>query len=138
MILLSSDAYEALVLYRSGPVTVGTDGLSSRDSDLLSKKYIEPHEMGSHRYQSVLWVGAVSYHITPAGEDALLEFEKECEKEAEQKRQYNEQIALANEDRQKKFKHDWRIAIFSAVSGFILGLIVEYFTEILAFLFGPH
>lgn len=136
--MLSKDAYDALVLYRNGPVPVGSDGLSAREADLFSKKLIEPHEMTSHRYEGVLSISAASYHITPAGEDALLEFEKEREKEAEQKRQYNEQIALANEDRKKKFKHDWRIAIFSAISGFILGLIVEYLTEILAFLFGPH
>lgn len=67
--------------------------------------------------------------------DELYMFEQNQKERAEQKRKYDEQIAKADEDRKKQFKHDWLVAIFSAVIGFILGLIVEHFVDIVAFFF---
>lgn len=73
--------------------------------------------------------------ITTLGNDELYMFEQNQKERAEQKRKYDEQIAKADEDRKKQFKHDWLVAIFSAVIGFILGLIVEHFIDIVAFFF---
>ena len=73
--------------------------------------------------------------LSTNGNDELYMFEQNQKERAEQKRKYDEQIAKADEDRKKQFKHDWLVAIFSAVIGFILGLIVEHFIDIVAFFF---
>lgn len=136
--MISPKMYEALLPYRPGPKKVDASGLSQREVDLLNQKLIEAHEFTSGSMPGVFSIAASSYHITSNGEDALAEFEKAQQRETDQKRQHDEEIAQANENRKKEFRHDWLIAIFSAVISFVLGLIVEYFFDIIAFLFGPH
>lgn len=67
----------------------------------------------------------------------LSRFSDHHEEQAEAKRQHDEQIAKADIDRKEQFKHNRRIAIFSAVFGLISGLVSEHFFDILAFFFGP-
>ena len=38
--------------------------------------------------------------------------------------------AKANQDRKEHFRHDWRIAVFEAVFGFILGMISDHLFDI--------
>lgn len=113
------DRERAKLLVDKGFLTLKKTGLSSDSDPYVSRIY--------YKYS---W-----YTITPSGIDALLDFEQNQKERAEQKRKYDEQIAKADEDRKKQFKHDWLVAIFSAVIGFILGLIVEHFIDIVAFFF---
>ena len=38
--------------------------------------------------------------------------------------------AHADQDRKLHFKHDWRIAVFNAISGFVLGAVSDHFLDI--------
>lgn len=38
-----------------------------------------------------------------------------------------------DENRKKQFSHDWRIAIFNLVGGFILGTIADHFFDIVGY-----
>lgn len=38
--------------------------------------------------------------------------------------------AHADQDRKLHFKHDWRIAVFNAISGFVLGAVADHFLDI--------
>ena len=38
--------------------------------------------------------------------------------------------AHADQDRKLHFKHDWRIAVFNAISGFVLGAVADHFFDI--------
>lgn len=76
------------------------------------------------------------YVLTQDGATQLKSVEDTDNDRAEQERKYNEQIAKADEDRKKQFRHDWGTAIVSAVFGAVLTLIVEHFSDILAFFSG--
>lgn len=84
--------------------------------------------------------------ITPKGLAALraARLADEQAQEAEHQRQQElarqqrrEQEAVHAQQSQldqqtkKQFKHDWLIAVFELVGGFVLGLVVEHFTNVL-------
>lgn len=41
------------------------------------------------------------------------------------------QQAQLDQQTKKQFKHDWLIAVFELVGGFVLGLVVEHFVDVL-------
>lgn len=55
---------------------------------------------------------------------------KEREEHARRNADREADRAYADENTQKQFKHDWRIAIFEAFTGFILGAIADHFLDI--------
>ena len=57
------------------------------------------------------------------------------QKRTDEKRKENDNLAKAEVNRKKQFKHDWLVSVTSAVVGAVLTLIIEHFSEILAFLF---
>ena len=108
--------------------------------------------LSAHEAETLLWLArkglcgpqngelsSIVYVLTPEGQSVLhqheLELYKEQKRDADQRRQHDEQISQANEDRKKQFKHDWMIAIYSSIVSFISGLIIEHFFNILSFLF---
>ena len=104
-----------------------------------------PDEMFSQEEQLILqicvnekWVRftrtALNAVLTQRGEAAILEHKNELEQrereKSEQAAQRAADRAYADENTQKQFKHDWRIAIFETFTGFILGAIADHFLDI--------
>jgi len=104
-----------------------------------------PDEMFSREDQLILqtcidnkWVRftrtALNAVLTPRGEAAILEHKNKLEQrereKSEQAAQRAADRAFADENTQKQFKHDWRIAIFETFTGFILGAIADHFLDI--------
>lgn len=139
--MLSPQNYQLLQRFRLS--SFRTNSLSSEDKEraklLVKEGFLNLKKTGlasdSGPYVSRIYYKYFWYTITPLGTDALLAFEQDQEERAQQKREHDEQIAKADEDRKKQFKHDWLVAIFSAVVGFVLGLIAEHFINIIAFFF---
>lgn len=80
----------------------------------------------------------VRYVLTPAGKAFLDLLEKAEREKTEAKRQHDEDIAKANENMHKQFKHDWRIAIFSFVTGTIFGAILDNLIQALFLFLGEQ
>lgn len=72
--------------------------------------------------------------LTELGQAAILEHEqllKQQEQDrAEREAERAANRAYADENTQKQFKHDWRIAIFETFTGFMLGAIADHFLDI--------
>ena len=118
---LSETNYDVLLPYRSGARPVGEDGLSAREQWLADNKLIEVNELHCRQMQGITIIGeADSYRITPAGEDALLEFERERNKEAKAERQqrFENKVSVAN--------------VLVPTITFFLGMIVEHFSGLVA------
>ena len=87
--------------------------------------------------RDVAWIHLTNqfvYIITARGLMALQAHEEKLQKEveAEAKRQAEraEDIMRADKNRKEQFRHDWRIAIFSAVFGFASGAVTDYFFNV--------
>ena len=55
---------------------------------------------------------------------------KEVEAEAKRQAERTENIMRADKNRKKQFRHDWWIAIFTAVTGFVSGAVTDYFFNV--------
>lgn len=80
-------------------------------------------------------ISSTVFRLTPAGEALLSALDRYEQQQAEEQRKYDEQITQANKNVQKQIKHNWLIAIFTTIAGFITGLVCEYFFQILSFFF---
>lgn len=79
-----------------------------------------------------------TYVLTPAGK-AYLDLLEQAERDkAEAKRQHDEDIAKADENMKKQFKHNWRIAIFSFVAGTIFSAILDNLIQTSFFFLGEQ
>lgn len=72
-----------------------------------------------------------SVTLTPEGLDYLEELDRQRQQQADEEARRMSDYAHADENTQKHFRHDWRIAIFEALSGFILGAIADHFFDII-------
>lgn len=78
-----------------------------------------------HAYQfKISRKGITAYHLLKEARD---EREKQAIQHAADR---VADRAHADENTQKQFKHDWRIAIFNVTAGFILGAIADHFLDI--------
>lgn len=80
------------------------------------------------------------YRITNAGMDALRAEEDRLQNKEEQRSEEEaakqEERAYLDEQTEKKFRHDWRITIFSLIGGFILGVVSDHFLDIVGYCSG--
>ena len=60
--------------------------------------------------------------------------DNESKQRAQKRAEENENDAKANVEQVKQWRHEWRIALVSACASSILTLLIEHFTEILAFI----
>lgn len=58
------------------------------------------------------------------------ELHKQEQQEAQKNAERISERSYADEDTKKHFRHDWRIAVFETVIGFILGAVVDYSVDI--------
>ena len=80
------------------------------------------------------------YMVSITGEGSalysLLKEEREqavkdaAERKAKEEEKASSDRAQADQDRKEHFRHDWRIAVFDAFFGFILGVIADHFVDI--------
>ena len=82
--------------------------------------------------------GLVGYRINETGREWLRlheELLQQRDQDAADQRAYEdakccEERAYLDQNAKKQFRHDWRISIFEAVSGFILGAVADHFFDI--------
>lgn len=85
--------------------------------------------------------GLNAFRITPAGLDALEEFERQQEEEARNRREKKQQEARQSEQARKDRHHDYFVSAFEVLLGFLIGLVAEHYGQLVAFLldlFGIH
>ena len=96
---------------------------------LIDNDYLFAHEFISTAY------------ITPTGVQAYLnetlarkdQLEQEKQEEARKNAERLSDRAYADEQTQKHFRHDRRISIFSSAICFVLGIISDYFLDIVGY-----
>lgn len=113
---------------RANPCVIEGDGLTEQERKgvvvLQANGYVDAFPDGSYR-------------ITAAGITAL-SVEKQRLQDKEDEHSYQAAARAAehsyiDENRKKQFSHDWRIAIFNLVGGFILGTIADHFFDIVGY-----
>lgn len=121
--VLSEESYKELLRYRNGPLPVSEHGLSEREEYLLEQGFIEAASCSSYDDGASFYgVYDSSYKLTPLGEDALSEFEKVRDHEAEDKRQ-------------QKFQNQVSVAqVLVPAITFVFGLLVEHYSGIVGVL----
>ena len=77
--MLSDENYNALLKFRSGPVSGKMD---SRMRYFREQKYIEPNSYRTEGSPDDLSINPTSWRLTPRGEDALAEFEYRAKQES--------------------------------------------------------
>ena len=84
----------------------------------------------------IVFKGNLGFCLTGAAHDALYRHEEQLEHDCRRKAEYAAEKAqdYAHDDQllHKQFKHDWRITIVGSMLSFVVGLIVEYFSHIVA------
>lgn len=91
--------------------------------------------------QKLLWVDAAgNIRLEPAGYAALAAKEEEFQRQRQQ-RAYEDaarsaERAYFDQQTQKQFRHDWRIAVFELIGGFILGAVADHFFDIVGYAAG--
>ena len=110
--MLSDENYNALLKFRSGPVSGKMD---NRIRYFREQKYIEPNSYKTEGSPDDLSITPTSWRLTPRGEDALAEFEyrakQDTKNDAEKKRERVFQVLLV-------------------FLGAIIGLLIERFSGI--------
>ena len=82
----------------------------------------------------IAWTTTERIVLLDAGQGALLEEDERLEHQRKQRAEEEEkarsQRSYADQQTQKQFRHDWWIAIFETLSGFILGAVADHFFDI--------
>lgn len=73
---------------------------------------------------------AYQFKITSAGYNEYIRLKQARDERAKQEADHAADRAHADQNTQKQFRHDWRIAIFETVTGFALGAIFDHFFDI--------
>ena len=120
--------YRFLVPYRDG-VIPPPSSLSLEDRALWrtckDAGFFAVAADGQDNWQTVL---------SDTGRAAMLEYEQQLEHQRKQRAEEEEkarsQRSYADQQTQKQFRHDWRIALFEALSGSILGAVADHFFDV--------
>jgi hypothetical protein len=115
MIVLSESNYNALVRFRGKSIPISAKETTDEISYFKEMGYIAPDEFGFCEEKNEFFSLAVSYKLTPRGEDALAEFEYRANQEAKN-------------DSAKKKEHIFQILL--VFLGAIIGLLIERFSGI--------
>ena len=78
------------------------------------------------------------YRLQAKGRQQLAEYrmsakddlQERTAQKADEERKYHRQRLDADQDREKQFRHDWRVTVVTAVISFVSGLIVAHFVDI--------
>lgn len=110
--------YKELLRFKESPIRI-EGRLRGREKYLKELLYIERVRYSTDRFDyDGCCVQPPSYQISPRGEDALAEFEKIHQQEAKAERQqsFENKISVAS--------------VLVPTATFLLGLLVEYFSDI--------
>ena len=115
--MLSKANYEILNRFRSGSVRDET-GASDRILELCELKYLKPIDISVSTNAEITQTFDCEWAITPAGLDALDEFERITDEKAKT-------------EKDKSFEHKTAVAQIAVQAiMFLLGLLVEHYTGI--------
>ena len=106
-----------------------------KDPDLPPLEGIEQQIMYASMRSGLVKVGPNGdYYLSDRARLLMHRYKEQLEKEnAENARRDADREAdraYADENTQKQFRHDWRIAIFETFTGFILGAVFDHFFDI--------
>ena len=110
--MLSAENYNALLKFRSGPVSGKMD---SRMRYFRDQEYIEPNSYRAEGSLDDLYINPTSWRLTPCGEDALAEFEYRAKQDAKS-------------DTENKKERIFQILL--VFLGAIIGLLIEHVSGI--------
>ena len=112
--MLSKRDYDLLVLYREPRPWPEVEKDEDRFRSLLDRKLVDAVSYEASSGDGWFAVQADNYQVTPAGEDALLEFEEETAEKAKAERQqrFDNKISV--------------LGILIPLLTFLLGVYVEY------------
>ena len=145
MIDLSSTCASVLAMFRDSGETFPADDLPAGVSiatveylfalDLLDRITLVAPGKEAEFYGPR---GLVGYRIKESGREWLRlheELLQQRDQDAADQRAYEdakacEERAYLNQQTQKQFRHDWRIAAFELIGGFILGAVADHFFDI--------
>jgi len=118
MIVLSESNYSALVRFRGKSIPISAKEMTDEISYFKEMEYISPDEFGFCEEKNEFFSLAVSYKLTPRGEDALAEFEYVHNKDAQDERRhcFDRKISV--------------LGVLVSLITFILGLLAEHFVGI--------
>ena len=114
--MLSDENYNALLKFRSGPVSGKMD---SRMRYFREQKYIEPNSYRTEGSPDDLSINPTSWRLTPRGEDALAEFEYRAKQDSK------------NDSENKRERIFQVLLVFL---GAIIGLLIERISGITAWI----
>ena len=105
--------------------------------ELLDANYLQPCDGYSDNRPMVSGFLYRSSRISDVGEAALDAYEKQLQKERQQKASEEAKRiadrAYADQNTKKQFRHDWRVAVFEVLGAFILGAIADHFFDIVGY-----
>ncbi len=112
------------------------------DGDHVNLEYRALKDLGciantmNHEFMAITPKGLAALRAAFLADEQAHEAEHQRQQElARQERRDQEAVltqqAQLDQQTKKQFKHDWLIAVFELIGGFVLGLIVEHFVNIL-------
>ena len=143
--MISLEDYLALkTISRAEPLT---GPLDERQQHLTDLGYIEATDYACSEEYGAFQLYPTGWRLSITGRDAISAYERDRQERAEQEtkeaKRQSAQDAKAAQDLKKKFRHDYAVAAFSAVSGAFVTLVLEYicghagiFEEFFRFLLG--
>lgn len=118
--MLSESNYNALVKFRGESIPISAKEMTDEISYFKEIGYIAPDEFGFCEKRNEFFSLAVSYKLTPRGEDALAEFEYVHNKDTKEER------------RQSLDRKMQILNITIPLVTFVAGLLAEHFSGIVS------
>lgn len=126
--MITKDSYDLILRVESFDIAMPETCVSSSEEGerleyLADSGYLVRHTLTPPTSHSR---ALIAYHVSPAGKDA-------CEQYAEAERKEQENAAQIKRNDRRSKRHDFFVAVISAVVSALMTLLVEHFDEIVVF-----
>lgn len=123
-------------LEKHGTAKFPMEEVTGLDQELVPamQRLIDDGYLFAHRFYSTAYVtqaGLLAYQEETLRRKDRLEQQKQ--EEARENAERAAERAYTDENTKKQFRHDWRIAGFNLLGGFVLGAIVNHFVDIVGY-----
>ena len=125
-----------MFLEKHGTAKFPMEEVTGLDQALLPavQRLIDDGYLFAHRFYSTAYVtqaGLRAYQEETLRRKDRLEQQKQ--EEAGKNAERASDRAYADKNAKKQFRHDWRIAVFNLLGGFVLGATVNHFVDIVGY-----